>query len=138
MTSTQQTTIKTAVTVAGVGLHTGEEVRMTFNPAPPNHGIKFRRIDLTDKPYINADVDNVIDVSRGTTLQQNGARVSTVEHVMAALAGMEVDNVLIDLDSMETPIMDGSSMVFVEALQGVGVKEQHALREYFTLVNNIT
>ena len=133
-----QSTIREAVTVAGVGLHTGHEVIMTFKPAAINHGIKFQRIDLPTKPLIHADVDNVVDISRGTTLEQNGGRVSTVEHVLAALAGLQIDNILIELDSLETPIMDGSSRVFIEALQSVGIEEQDEEREYFVINHNIT
>jgi UDP-3-O-[3-hydroxymyristoyl] N-acetylglucosamine deacetylase/3-hydroxyacyl-[acyl-carrier-protein] dehydratase len=116
----KQRTIKAPVAVSGTGLHTGERVTMTFNPAPENHGFKFRRVDLEGSPIIDADVDNVTDTSRGTTLTQNGASVSTVEHVLAALVGLEFDNVLIDLDGPETPIMDGSSMPFVDALLEAG------------------
>jgi UDP-3-O-[3-hydroxymyristoyl] N-acetylglucosamine deacetylase/3-hydroxyacyl-[acyl-carrier-protein] dehydratase len=105
----KQKTIKAPVSVSGTGLHTGESVIMTFNPAPENHGYKFRRIDMPGAPIIDADVDNVTDTSRGTTISQNGASVSTVEHVLAALVGLELDNVLIDLNGPETPIMDGSS-----------------------------
>jgi len=120
----KQRTIKAPVSVSGTGLHTGESVTMTFNPAPENHGFKFRRVDLEGSPIIDADVDNVTDTSRGTTITQNGASVSTVEHVLAALVGLEVDNVLIDLDGPETPIMDGSSMPFVDALQEIGLVDQ--------------
>ena len=96
--SVKQNTIKSPVTVSGVGLHTGLTVNMTFKPAPDNHGIKFQRIDLPDKTIIEADVDLVVDVSRGTTLGKNGARVSTIEHALAAITGLEIDNVLIELD----------------------------------------
>ena len=121
----KQKTIKTPVTVSGTGLHTGEKVTMTFNPAPENHGYKFRRIDIEGSPVIDADVDNVTDTSRGTTISQNGASVSTIEHVLAALVGLEVDNVLIDMDGPETPIMDGSSIQFVNAISAAGdLKEE--------------
>lgn len=133
----KQRTIKTSVAVSGTGLHTGESVTMTFNPAPENHGFKFRRVDLEDTPVIDADVDNVTDTSRGTTITQNGASVSTVEHVLAALVGLEIDNVLIDLNGPETPIMDGSSMFFVDALQEAGYQEQDADREYYHIPYNI-
>lgn len=132
-----QQTIKKKVTVAGVGLHTGQDVIMTFNPAPANHGIKFKRIDLEGEPIIEADVDNVIDTARGTTIAKNGARVSTVEHTMAALVGLGIDNVLIELNGDETPIMDGSSKVFVEALDSVGLEEQDAEREYIVISENL-
>jgi UDP-3-O-[3-hydroxymyristoyl] N-acetylglucosamine deacetylase/3-hydroxyacyl-[acyl-carrier-protein] dehydratase len=134
----KQTTIKAPVTVKGVGLHTGKEVTMTFKPAPENHGFKFQRIDLPGSPIIDADVDNVTDTSRGTTITQNGASVSTVEHTLAALAGLELDNILIEIDAPETPIMDGSSIIFIEELEKVGFQIQDADREYFVIPSNIT
>ncbi len=134
----KQTTIKAPVTVKGVGLHTGKEVTMTFKPAPENHGYKFQRIDLPGSPIIDADVDNVTDTSRGTTITQNGASVSTVEHTLAALAGLELDNILIEIDAPETPIMDGSSIIFIEELEKVGFEIQDADREYFVIPSNIT
>src|SRR6476660_5202204 len=111
----KQRTIKTEITISGTGLHTGQAVNMTFKPAPENHGYKFKRIDIEGQPVIDADVDNVTDTSRGTTITQNGASVSTVEHVLAALVGLEIDNVMIELDGPETPIMDGSSIKFIDA-----------------------
>jgi UDP-3-O-[3-hydroxymyristoyl] N-acetylglucosamine deacetylase/3-hydroxyacyl-[acyl-carrier-protein] dehydratase len=133
----KQRTIKAAVSVSGSGLHTGEKVTMTFNPAAENHGYKFRRIDIPGMPIIDADVDNVTDTSRGTTISQNGASVSTIEHVLAALVGLEIDNVLIDMDGPETPIMDGSSIQFVEAIRSAGFAEQEADREYYHIPYNI-
>jgi len=133
----KQRTIKTPVSVSGTGLHTGEKVTMTFNPAPENHGYKFRRVDIQGSPVIDADCDNVTDTSRGTTISQNGASVSTIEHVLAALVGLEIDNVLIDMDGPETPIMDGSSIQFVDALTAVGFIEQEADREYYHIPYNI-
>ncbi|MCC8425043.1 bifunctional UDP-3-O-[3-hydroxymyristoyl] N-acetylglucosamine deacetylase/3-hydroxyacyl-ACP dehydratase [Mucilaginibacter sp. UR6-11] len=133
----KQRTIKAPVSVSGSGLHTGEKVTMTFNPAPENHGYKFRRIDIVGMPVIDADVDNVTDTSRGTTISQNGASVSTIEHVLAALVGLEIDNLLIDMDGPETPIMDGSSIQFVEAIRSAGFAEQEADREYYHIPYNI-
>lgn len=133
----KQRTIKAPVSLSGSGLHTGEKVTMTFNPAPENHGYKFRRVDVAGMPVIDADCDNVTDTSRGTTLSQNGASVSTIEHVLAALVGLEVDNVLIDMDGPETPIMDGSSIQFVEAIRSAGFLEQEADREYYHIPYNI-
>lgn len=133
----KQTTLKAPVTVLGVGLHTGSQVTMTFMPAPENHGYKFQRVDIEGSPIIDADVDNVTDVSRGTTITQNGASVSTVEHTLAALAGLEIDNVLIQLDGPEAPIMDGSSMPFIDEIEKVGIVQQDADREYFIIPNNI-
>jgi len=132
-----QKTIKKPVAISGVGLHTGESVTLTFKPAPPNHGYKFKRVDVKGQPLINADVDLVVDVSRGTTLEQGNVRVSTVEHALAALVGLTIDNVLIELDSQEVPIMDGSAKVFTEALMEAGVEEQEAERNYFELKETI-
>src|SRR5882757_10246276 len=133
----KQKTIKAPVSVSGTGLHTGQSVTLTFNPAPENHGYKFRRIDIEGSPVIDADCDNVTDTSRGTTITQNGASVSTIEHVLAALVGLEIDNVLIDMDAQETPIMDGSSIQFVDAIKDMGLVEQEADREYYHIPYNI-
>ncbi len=133
----KQTTIKKSVSLTGVGLHTGQDVTMTFNPAPENFGIKFQRIDLPGKPIIEADVDNVTDTSRGTTLEKHGGRVSTVEHVMASLAGLEIDNCLIHIDADETPIMDGSARYFIKVLKDTGIEQLDADREYFTIPQNV-
>lgn len=132
-----QHTIKAPVTVSGVGLHTGVNANMTFNPAKPNHGIKFQRIDLEGQPVVEADVDYVVDLSRGTTLEKDGARVNTVEHTLAALVGLQIDNVLIQLDGPEPPIMDGSSGLFIEALEKVGMEEQNAQRNFFEVPESV-
>ncbi|MFI5451513.1 bifunctional UDP-3-O-[3-hydroxymyristoyl] N-acetylglucosamine deacetylase/3-hydroxyacyl-ACP dehydratase [Pedobacter sp. UC225_61] len=134
----KQKTIKGEISVKGVGLHTGANVTLTFCPAPDNHGFKFQRVDLPGQPIVDADCDNVTDTARGTTITQNGASISTVEHVMASLVGMDLDNVLLKLDGPETPIMDGSSILFIEALEEVGVVSQDTDREYFTIPHNIT
>jgi len=135
---TKQSTINTAVSISGVGLHTGKEVNLSFNPAPENHGIKFKRTDLEEQPVLDADLENVVDTSRGTTLGLNGSvLVATVEHVMAALAGVEIDNILVELDGPETPIMDGSAKPFIDVLHTAGIKEQSADREYFEVPFNI-
>ena len=136
--SVKQRTLKTAVTISGVGLHTGNQTNLTFRPAPDNHGYKFQRVDLPGNPIINADVDNVVDTSRGTTLEQNGARIHTTEHVLAALVGLEIDNVLMEMDGPEMPIMDGSSMPFVKVLKEVGTVDQDAERIYFELTETLT
>jgi len=136
--SEKQRTIKSAVSVSGVGLHTGQEVTLTFNPAPPNHGIKFKRTDLDTNVIVDADVDLVVDTSRGTSIEFEGSRFDTIEHVMAALTGLEIDNVLIEMNQSETPILDGSSRFYVEALSEVGTVEQNALRTYFELKEIIT
>ncbi|HXA02093.1 MAG TPA: bifunctional UDP-3-O-[3-hydroxymyristoyl] N-acetylglucosamine deacetylase/3-hydroxyacyl-ACP dehydratase [Cytophagaceae bacterium] len=134
----KQHTIKKAVSVSGVGLHTGVRANMTFVPAGINHGIKFQRIDLDGSPIVEADVDYVVDLSRGTTIEKNGARINTVEHTLAALVGLEIDNVLIQLDGPEPPIMDGSSIKFVEALEEAGMEEQNALRNFFEVTQGIS
>ncbi|MFL5729090.1 MAG: bifunctional UDP-3-O-[3-hydroxymyristoyl] N-acetylglucosamine deacetylase/3-hydroxyacyl-ACP dehydratase [Cytophagaceae bacterium] len=136
--NSKQHTIKKAVSVSGVGLHTGVKANMTFVPAGINHGIKFQRIDLDGSPIVEADVDYVVDLSRGTTIEKNGARINTVEHTLAALVGLEIDNVLIQLDGPEPPIMDGSSIQFVEALESAGLEEQNALRNFFEVPNGIS
>ncbi len=137
MLNIRQQTIQKSVSLSGVGLHTGVQTNMTFVPAKPNHGIKFQRIDLPGSPVIDADCDNVVDVSRGTTLEQSGARISTVEHTLAALVGLEIDNVLIQLDGPECPIMDGSSQQFIGVLKEAGSEEQNALRDFFEVQDTI-
>jgi len=134
----KQKTIKREVSVHGVGLHTGASVTLTFCPAPENHGFKFQRTDLPGEPVVDADCDNVTDTARGTTITQNGASISTVEHVMASLVGMDLDNILMKLDGPETPIMDGSAILFVEALESAGVVQQSIDREYYQIPHNIT
>lgn len=132
-----QHTLKGSVTLQGVGLHTGQKVNMTMKPANPGFGIRFQRTDLPDKPIVKADVDYVVDTSRGTTLEHNGVRISTVEHVLAGLVGMGVDNVLIELDGIEMPILDGSSKEIIEAIDSVGVQEQEAKRIVYAIDTNI-
>jgi len=138
MNKEYQHTIKKSVTVSGVGLHTGTHVDMTFHPAPANHGYKFRRIDLEGHPIIEADVDLVTDTARGTTISKHKASVSTIEHTLAALVGLGIDNVMIDLNGPETPIMDGSSKEFIQALSSVGKEQLEAEREYIIINENIT
>ena len=110
----KQRTLKSAVHLQGVGLHTGEKVNLEICPAPDNHGYKFQRIDLEGQPIIKVDCDLVVATDRGTTLEYKGARVYTTEHILAALYGCQVDNALIKLDGPEVPIMDGSSLLFVK------------------------
>ena len=134
---TKQKTISKAITVSGIGLHTGKKVNMIFNPAPEYHGLKFQRTDIPNSPLIEADIDNVVDTARGTTLGKKGVTISTVEHVLAACMGMNVDNVMIEIDGPEPPIMDGSADQFVKALIEAGIKEQNADREYLEINSNI-
>jgi UDP-3-O-[3-hydroxymyristoyl] N-acetylglucosamine deacetylase/3-hydroxyacyl-[acyl-carrier-protein] dehydratase len=133
----KQTTLKKAVTVSGVGLHTGAAVKLTFSPAPANHWYKFQRVDMEGQPIIEADCELVVDTSRGTSLEKNGARINTVEHALAALVGLEIDNVLLEVDGPEMPIMDGSSKPFVDVLLEAGIVELDAEREYFRVPFNI-
>ena len=131
--SPKQQTLNAPITFQGKGLHTGLHVTMTVNPAEAGHGIKFRRIDLEAQPTIEALADFVVDTSRGTTIEKRGVRVSTIEHVMAALWGCGVDNALIDIDAPETPIMDGSAREYVEAIARTGLKEQDEERKYYSV-----
>lgn len=133
----KQRTLKSNILISGIGLHTGEKVNLEICPAPDNHGYKFQRIDLEGQPIINADADLVVATDRGTTLEANGARVYTTEHVLAALYGCQVDNALIKIDAPEIPIMDGSSLLFVQAIEAVGYEDQEAERNYFVLTENI-
>ncbi len=129
----KQKTIASPVTVSGKGLHTGVEVNLTIKPASENSGIRFKRTDIKDQPEINADCFMVTDTNRGTTIGMDGSSVSTIEHVMAALRGMEIDNALIEIDNFETPIKDGSSKFFTQAMTQVGTAEQNADKECFVL-----
>lgn len=131
--NSKQHTLKDAISFSGKGLHTGAPANLTLRPAGIDHGIKFKRVDIEGEPTIDADADLVVDVSRGTTLEQNGARVSTVEHILSAIVGYQIDNVIIELDGPEIPIMDGSALAFAEKIEEAGLEEQNALREYIEL-----
>jgi UDP-3-O-[3-hydroxymyristoyl] N-acetylglucosamine deacetylase/3-hydroxyacyl-[acyl-carrier-protein] dehydratase len=137
MTEKQRTLAK-EVSLTGKGLHTGITVTITFKPAPANHGYKFCRTDLPGKPVIDAWAENVTDTSRGTTLSQNGASVSTIEHALAALHGLRVDNAIIELDGPEAPIMGGAAWNFTEAIKNAGFAEQKEKRNYFVVKQKIT
>ncbi len=134
----KQHTLGSAVSISGTGLHTGINADMTLKPANPGFGFQFQRIDMPGQPIIKADCDLVTDVSRGTTLEDNGAKISTVEHVLAALVGMGVDNCLIEINGPEMPIIDGSSAPFVEIIEDAGVVEQDAAKAWYTIDTNIT
>lgn len=134
----KQHTLKSAVAISGTGLHTGIKVDMTLNPANAGFGIQFQRVDLPGQPIIKADCDLVTDTSRGTTLEDNGAKVSTVEHILAALVGMGVDNCLIEINGPEIPIIDGSSAPFVEIIDEAGVQEQSANKIWYSIDTNIS
>lgn len=134
--SEKQTTLKKSFTISGVGLHTGKTVEVTVEPAAENHGYKFQRIDVEGQPIIPADASLVVDTQRGTTLEKNGVKVCTTEHLLAALYGMQVDNALIKLNGIEIPIVDGSALPFVKEIEKVGFKEQEAERKYFEFISN--
>lgn len=128
-----QQTISKSVSLSGVGLHTGALAEVTFNPAPENYGIRFVRVDLENKPEILADIDNVVDLSRGTAIGKDSVRIYTVEHVMSCFAAMGVDNCRVEVSAQEIPIMDGSSKPFVDLVKEAGIVEQQAEREYITI-----
>lgn len=129
----KQKTILAPVTVSGVGLHTGQMVTLSFKPAPEDSGIRFLRTDLQEEVFIEADADYVVDTSRGTTIEKEGVRLLTVEHVLAAVTGMDIDNIIVEVDCEEMPIMDGSSKFYVEALEKAGIQQQEAPRQYFEI-----
>ncbi|WP_034235579.1 bifunctional UDP-3-O-[3-hydroxymyristoyl] N-acetylglucosamine deacetylase/3-hydroxyacyl-ACP dehydratase [Arenibacter certesii] len=137
-TKIRQRTIAKEVTLEGVGLHTGENVTLKFVPAPENYGYAFKRVDLEGEPLIEADANFVVNTQRGTNLEKRGVKIQTSEHVLAALVGLEIDNVIIELDSPEPPIMDGSSKYFVEALESAGILEQEAEREEYIVKDVIS
>ena len=132
-----QHTLAESITISGVGIHTGKPVTMILEPGEPNTGIVFQRTDLPNQPTVKADVDYVVETNRSTTLSHNGAVVNTVEHLLAAFVGCEIDNALVKIDGPEIPILDGSSRPFVEALDKAGRKKQDAIKTWFTIDHNI-
>jgi UDP-3-O-[3-hydroxymyristoyl] N-acetylglucosamine deacetylase/3-hydroxyacyl-[acyl-carrier-protein] dehydratase len=132
-----QRTISSEVSISGIGLHTGNNSNMTFKPCPENYGIRFRRTDLPGSPEIPADVDHVTDISRGTTLSIGSAEVKTVEHVLSAISGCEIDNILVELDSNEPPVIDGSAKPFVDLLNKAGFTEQQTPKDYLVIENTV-
>ncbi len=129
----KQTTIMRPASLEGIGLHTGKQVKLTFLPAPEQHGIRFQRTDLPDKPVVPADISRVVSTQRGTTIRAGEAQVSTVEHLLAATVGLGIDNLLIEIDGPEVPIMDGTATPFWDALEAAERQEQAADREYFVI-----
>lgn len=134
----KQRTISQSFTLSGVGLHTGAETTVTFHPAEADHGIKFRRVDLLDQPIIDADINYVVNTNRSTTLRKGEAQITTVEHLLSACAGLQIDNLLIDVSNQEIPILDGSAKLFVENLQKSGIVEQDADKEVFVIEETIS
>jgi UDP-3-O-[3-hydroxymyristoyl] N-acetylglucosamine deacetylase/3-hydroxyacyl-[acyl-carrier-protein] dehydratase len=128
-----QHTIRKSVSLTGIGLHTGASAEVTLKPAPENHGIVFVRSDIDNAPEIAADIDNVVDLSRGTAVGRNGVSVYSTEHCMSALAGLQIDNCRVEVNAPELPLMDGSAMPYVDLIQKAGIEEQNAEREYITI-----
>jgi len=133
-----QQTISHEVSYSGVGLHTGNKTKITFKPAPANTGVLFKRVDIPDSPEIHADIDHVIDISRGTTIGIGDVKVHTVEHVLAAVSGLEIDNLICEVDGNEPPVGDGSALPFVEILLKAGYVEQDSPRDYLIIDKTIT
>ena len=133
----KQTTLKGSFSLCGKGLHTGLSLTVTFNPAPENHGYKIQRIDLEGMPVIDAIAENVIDTQRGTVLGKGDVRVSTVEHGMAALYALGIDNCLIQVNGPEFPILDGSAIKYVDKIREVGIDEQNAPKDYYIIRKKI-
>ena len=144
MMSNKQKTIQNEVSLSGVGLHTGNEVKMTFKPAPENHGFAFKRVDLPGSPTIEAKAEYVVNTQRGTNLEKNGVLIQTSEHVLAAAVGLDIDNLMIEINASEPPIMDGSSKFFVKALEKAGIKtldadiEEYIVKEIISHKDEIT
>lgn len=133
----KQKTLSKEITISGKGLHTGLNVTMIIKPTQANHGIRFLRVDLEDNPIVHAIVDNVVDTSRGTTLDENGVRIGTLEHLLAAFTGCGIDNALIEIDGPEVPILDGSSKPIYDALQNAGITELETDKKFFELKERV-
>ena len=133
----KQRTIQMSQSCKGVGLHTGVQSTITFHPAPENFGIRFIRSDIPGCPEIKADIDHVVDISRGTTIEENDVRIHTVEHALAAVSGLRIDNILIELTGKEPPVMDGSAKDFVESLLKAGIKTQKKVRKVLEITQAV-
>jgi UDP-3-O-[3-hydroxymyristoyl] N-acetylglucosamine deacetylase / 3-hydroxyacyl-[acyl-carrier-protein] dehydratase len=133
-----QHTLASPVSISGVGIHSGQTVDIVLQPAEPNTGIVFQRVDLEGHPTVKADVDNVVETTRSTTIEANGARVGTIEHLMAALVGSQVDNVVVQINGPEVPILDGSAWAFVDTIKKAGLQKQDVQKIYYTLQHNIS
>ncbi|MDA3833071.1 MAG: UDP-3-O-acyl-N-acetylglucosamine deacetylase, partial [Spirochaetales bacterium] len=129
----KQRTVTGPINCSGVGIHSGKKVNLIIKPAPINHGIKFKRIDLPDSPSISAHFNMVVDTSLATVIGYNGFIVSTIEHLMATFAGLSIDNALVEIDGYEMPIMDGSAEAFTSSIMAAGTKEQAGQRCFFVV-----
>jgi UDP-3-O-[3-hydroxymyristoyl] N-acetylglucosamine deacetylase len=134
----RQRTLKNAIRATGVGLHTGKQITLTLRPAPIDHGIAFRRVDLVPAVIIPAQAHRVGETTLSTTLVKDGVRVSTVEHILSALAGLGIDNAIIELNADEVPIMDGSAGPFVFMIESAGIQEQRAAKKFIRILKPIT
>ena len=134
----KQKTLKDSFSLSGKGLHTGLDLTVTFNPAPDNHGYKIQRIDLEGQPTFDAVADNVSETTRGTVISKNGVKVSTVEHGMAALYALGIDNCLIQVNGPEFPILDGSAQYYVNEIERVGTVEQNAVKDFYIIKSKIS
>ena len=127
----KQNTLAASFSLQGKGLHSGLNIQVTFNPAPENHGYKIKRVDLPDQPVIDAVAENVVNTQRGTVIGKNNVQISTIEHALAALYAMGVDNCLMEVNAPEFPILDGSARYYVEEIQKVGLQEQNAAKDFY-------
>jgi len=134
----RQKTIARQFFLSGIGLHTGKKVKVSFRPAPGNHGIKFRRTDITGKMLIEALAENVASTARGTTIAVNGISVSTAEHVFAAISALGIDNLLIEINAGEVPILDGSALEFIKGIKAAGTISLNEERKLYTIKEDIT
>jgi len=133
----RQCTVRDNISCTGIGLHSGKKVKLTIKPAPPDSGIRFLRKDLSGRRIIKANFENVIDTNMSTTIGNNGTKVSTIEHLMAAFFGCGIDNALVEIDGPEVPIMDGSSAPFIFLLKSVGIKEQKKFKEFIVIKKSL-
>ena len=134
----KQRTLKKVFSTVGIGLHSGRKVRLTLRPAPPDTGLVFTRIDLKPPVAIKAEPERVNDTRMATTLDKDGARIATIEHLMSALSGLAIDNCYIDVDAPEIPIMDGSGSTFVFLIRAAGIEEQDAPRKFVRVKKNVS
>ena len=133
----KQNTLAASFSLQGKGLHSGLNIQVTFNPAPENHGYKIKRIDLPDQPVIDAVAENVVNTQRGTVIGKNNVQISTIEHALAALYAMGVDNCLMEVNAPEFPILDGSARYYVEEIQKVGLQEQNAAKDFYIVKHKV-
>ena len=133
----KQKTLKNSFSLSGKGLHTGLDLTVVFNPAPDNFGYKIERTDLEGHPIVEAIADHVVETTRGTVVEENGVRVSTIEHAMAALYALDIDNCLIQVNGPEFPILDGSAKYYAEEIEKAGTVEQNAIKDYFIIKSKL-